>query len=293
MAGSEASPTEPDWRRLNRANWDERAAAHLGPRGYDLSALRAGREELGFVEQELGPVEGLKILHLQCHIGTDSCALAQRGAQVIGVDFSPAAIQAARRLSVELGLAHCTRFVELDVYDAEKALAGGSEFDRVFTTWGTICWIPDLRRWAEIIAQFLRPDGYLYFADAHPAALVFDDAAPSASGRPGFYWPYLSRTPMVETDPRDYADPEARLVNNVTHQWVHPLSDVVTALVEAGLRLDWLHEHDGVPWRMFECLVRDTQGFYHWPDKPWLPLAFSLQATKPNMLGISRAKRSI
>jgi len=279
MAGGETDAAEPEWRRLNRANWDERARVHLGPRGYNLTALRAGRGRLGLVEQELGPVDGLKILHLQCHIGTDSLALAQRGAQVVGVDFSPTAIGAARRLSAELGLADQTHFVQADVYEADRAVNDPHGFDRVFITWGTICWIPDLKNWARIIAHFLRPCGYLYFAEGHPAALVFDDQTGADPARPGFFWPYLlARGPLIEADPRDYSDPEARLANATTHQWLHPVGEVVTALIEAGLRLDWLHEHEAVPWRMFDCLVEDAEGFFRWPDRAWLPLAYSLRA---------------
>jgi SAM-dependent methyltransferase len=274
----QAGDTEPDWRRLNRANWDERVAVHLGPRGYDLSALRAGRGHLGFVEQEFGTIHGLKILHLQCHVGTDSLALAQRGASVTGVDFSGPAIQAARTLAAELNLSDRARFVQADIYDIPNVVQ--DRFNAVFTTWGTTCWLPDLTRWAQIIVQSLKPAGFFYFADGHPAALVFDDRTGADPARPGFFWLYFACTPLIETDSTDYSDPESRLTNATTHQWNHPLSDVITALLDTGLRLDWLHEHDHVPWRMFACLIRDETSFYRWPDRPWLPLAFSLRATK-------------
>ena len=272
---------DPDWRRLNRANWDERVGVHLGPGGYDLRALRGGRETLPIVEHELGSVDGLRVLHLQCHIGTDSLALARRGATVVGIDFSPAAIAAAVQLAAELELGDRTRFILADVYDAPAAVAEAARFDRVFATWGTICWLPDISAWARVVAHFLKPGGVFYFAEGHPAALVLDDAAAGANGRPGFFLPYLARAAFVDTDPRDYADPAARLVHATTHQWLHPLSDVVTALIEAGLRLDWLHEHDAVPWRMFASLIEDAAGLYRWPDRPWLPLAYSLRATRP------------
>lgn len=275
MAGSEA-----EWRRLNRANWDERVGVHLGPHGYDLRALRAGRGQLCIVADELGPVDGLRVLHLQCHIGTDSLALAQRGAEVVGLDFSPAAIEAARGLAAEFGLAHRVRFVAADVYDAPTAIPEPGAFDCVFVTWGTICWLPDIRTWATVVARFLKAGGFFYFAEVHPVALVFDDSAGMPGGWPGFFMPYLGRAPLIVIDSHDYADPTARLANATTHQWLHPLSDVVTALIEAGLRLDWLHEHDRVPWRMFDCLVRDAAGLYRWPNRPWLPLAYSLRATR-------------
>src|SRR5690349_6368030 len=163
-----------DWRALNRANWDERVAVHLGPAGYDLSALRSGRGRLDPIsEAELGAVGGLQVLHLQCHFGKDSLVLANRGAAVTGVDFSQPAIEAARDLACELGLS--ARFVRADVYDAPSVIREPASFALVFTTWGTITWLPDLAGWAQAIAYFLRPGGALYFADAHPAALVFDD----------------------------------------------------------------------------------------------------------------------
>ncbi len=279
MAGSEASAA-PEWRRLNRANWDERVAVHLGPRGYDLTALRAGRETLPIVEHELGPVAGLRVLHLQCHIGTDTLALAQRGAEVVGLDFSAPAIEAARALAAELGLSYRVHFVQADIYDAPGAIAEPAGFDLVFATWGTICWLPDIRAWAKVVAHFLKPGGSLYFAEGHPAALVFDDNTGS-SGRPGFTYPYFSPDGVLEADPRDYADPDARLANATTHQWLHGLGDVASAIIAAGLRLEWLHEHPAVVWRMFDCLVKDDAGLYRWPDKPWLPLAYSLRATRP------------
>lgn len=275
------TPPDPDWRTLNRANWDERTQVHLGPRGYDLSRLRAGLGRLPLVEPELGPVAGLKILHLQCHIGTDSLALAQRGATVVGLDFSPEAIRAARNLARELGLSGQASFVESDVYEARTAIPHPASFDAVFVTWGALCWLPDIKEWTRIVAHFLHSGGFLYLAEGHSAALVFDDRTGADPGRPGFYWPYLARQGHSETDERDYADPEARLRNATTQQWLHPLGDVVTAILDAGLQLEWLHEHDAIPWRMFECLVESEEGVFRWPDQPWLPLAYSLCARKP------------
>ena len=110
------------------------------------------------------------------------------------------------------------------------------------------------------MARFLKPGGFLYFAEGHPAALVLDDDTAGDGKRASFFWPYLGRTAFVLSDPTDYADPAARLANATTHQWLHPLSDVITALIEAGLRLDWLHEHDAVPWRMLACMTEGDDG---------------------------------
>ncbi len=270
-----------DWRALNRANWDERVAIHMGPGGYDLGTLRAGRGVLNPVEEaEIGDVAGLEVLHLQCHFGADTLCLAQRGATVTGLDFSGEAIAAANALAGELGLAGRARFVQADLYDAPAAIARPAAFDLVYTSWGATCWLPDIARWAAIAAGFLKPGGRLYYADAHPAAYVFDDLTRLPDGRPGYFAPYFARQPIVSVDERDYADPAARLGNATNVNWLHPLSDIVGGLLAAGLSLDWLHEHAQVPWRMFEILVKKDDGDWHWPDKPWLPLAVSLQATR-------------
>ncbi len=244
------------WREANRANWDERVAVHLQSPGYELTSLRAGRGRLNAIEEaELGPVDGLRILHLQCHFGRDSLTLAQRGAELVGLDFSRPAIATARRLAAELGLSGRARFVEADLYDAASAIPERG-FDLVFTTWGTICWLPDIRRWADIIAQFLRPGGTLYFADGHPAACVFDDMAKLPCGMPSFFAPYFAGEPIVVVDPSDYADKAARLENATQYNWMHPLAEIIACLSGAGLRLEWLHEHPSVPWQMFGILVR-------------------------------------
>jgi hypothetical protein len=143
-----------------------------------------------------------------------------------------------------------------------------------------LCWLPDIARWAQIVALFLRPGGTLYLADGHPAAYVLDDREKLPGGLPGFFVSYFSREPLILEQESDYADETARLVHATTHEWVHPLGETVSALIAAGLSLDWLHEHDAVPWRMFEMLRRDPDRLYRWPDKSWLPLAFSLQATR-------------
>jgi SAM-dependent methyltransferase len=271
--------TTADWRDFNRANWNERVDVHLN--AYDLRSLRAGRGRLNAIEEtELGPVSGLRVLHLQCHFGNDTLALAQRGATVVGLDFSPAAIAAARKLTYELGLAAHAHFVEADLYAAPDAIPEPAAFDLVYITWGTICWLPDITRWAQIIAHFLKPGGAFYFAEGHPAALVLDDETPCADGRPGFFVPYFLREALVVDEHRDYADPNARLKNTRTHQFMHPLADVLMALMNAGLRLEFLHEHDHVPWKMFSSLVDDGDGEYRWPDRPWLPLSYSLRARK-------------
>ena len=275
--------SEPEWRRANRANWDERVPIHLNSRlHYDQTRLRAGTARLDqIVADALGPVAGLRILHLQCHFGMDSLTLAQQGAKVTGVDFSAPAIEAARSLAAELGLAERARFVLSDVYETAEALHESAGFDRVLVSWGALCWLPDIAAWARVVSHFLKPGGWLALADSHPIAWVFDSRTAEPDGLPGFYVPYLDPAPLIEDRTQDYADPEVVLKNTRTHEWPHPLGEVVTALIDAGLRLDWLREHDRIAWQMFTCLVRDETGFYRWPDRPWLPLSYSLRASRP------------
>ncbi len=272
-----------DWRTLNRANWDERVAIHRAV-PYGNGDWADGTVRLNPIEEsELGPVANLRILHLQCHFGRDSLVLAQRGAHVTGLDFSAPAIAAARADSEALGIP--ATFIHADLYDATAAHGAPGSFDLVYTSWGTICWLPDIQAWARVIAEALRPGGRLYFADMHPVAHVFDDAArqpaPHSDTRPGWLIPYFEPGPHPFDDPTDYADPHASLDNSRTIQFVHSTASIVGALLAAGLRLDFLHEHDRLTWRQFACLVRAPGGGWAWPDRPWFPLSLTIGATKP------------
>src|SRR5712691_13342564 len=160
----------------NRRNWDERASIHARDTtgDYMLDRFRAGEDALHAIEAaELGDISGKSVLHLQCHIGRDTLCLVRRGATATGLDFSTAALSVARRLSDETGLK--ADFVEGTVYQAQDLAPG--PFDLVFTTWGTICWLPDVKKWAKVIASVLAPGGELYFADAHPGFNVLEEYA--------------------------------------------------------------------------------------------------------------------
>jgi len=270
----------------NRVHWDELVGIHLnstGPDGYNVDSLRRGQRPLHVIEEsELGSVDGLDVLHLQCYFGVDSLTLAQRGARVTGLDFSPAAIRTARALAAELGLD--ARFVEGSVYDAPTLIEG--RFDLVYVTWGTICWLPDLPAWARVAAHFLRPGGRFYFCDAHPAARVFDDSPAAAAlptGTLRVHYPYFHRTePTVSTEATDYADPTADLQHRRTYEWEHSVADIVNAVIGSGLGLEWLNEHDAIAWKLLPILTPGAHGQYRWPDgfEPRLPLSLSLSARK-------------
>ncbi len=270
------------WRDTNQANWNERVPIHLRSKFYDLDRLRTGTATLYPLEEaELGTVTGLDVLHLQCHFGYDSLVMARQGARVTGLDFSGPAIRAAQDLASELDLIDCATFIEADLYDAPTAIGPNQRFDRVFVTWGALVWLPDIARWAEVVAGFLKPGGCLYLADGHPFAYLFDEHANPQSGPLKYYAPYFGSLGIRAESPLDYADAQARLTNATTYEFLHTLGDIVTAITKSGLTLDYLHEHPTVPWRMFDCLIEDERGMFSWPGQSWLPLAFSISARKP------------
>ncbi|WP_300590855.1 bifunctional 2-polyprenyl-6-hydroxyphenol methylase/3-demethylubiquinol 3-O-methyltransferase UbiG, partial [Microbacterium sp.] len=225
-------------------------------------------------------LEGVRVLHLQCHFGSDSLSLAQLGATVVGIDFSQPAVEEARRMAEELGLAERARFIEANVYDARHMLPEPESFDLVFTTWGTIGWLPDVAEWARIVAWYLKPGGRLYFADGHPAAYMLDgDDGPD--GLPSLRYAYAGDEPDVVDSGEDYADPEARLQHTRTWEWMHPLSEVLGGLREAGLTVEEFAEHYQVPWRIFPATVPQGHGLYGWPGTRWAPLSMELVALAP------------
>jgi len=263
----------------NRRMWDERALVHRADRTgfYAIERFRQGGDVLMPIEAgEIGDVGGKRLLHLQCHIGLDTLSLARRGAQATGVDFSGEAIATARGLAAETGLR--ARFVECDVYDAPAAVA--ERFDIVYVSWGAICWLPDIRRWGEVVAACLSPGGFLYMADGHPFAMTLELQGQTLACR----YPYSSAPdePMSFDDTTTYTGDPTLLQQTRSYSWNHALSDILGSLLDRGLRFDFLHEHDTVPYRMFPHMVPAGGRMFRLPDgMPRIPLAFSLKATKP------------
>jgi SAM-dependent methyltransferase len=274
-----------DWLDANRANWDERVPLHVASPFYDRARLRDGGSVLDPIAragiEPLFPegLDGVRVLHLQCHFGSDTLSLVNAGATAVGLDFSRPAVEEARRMADELGVADRARFVQANLYDARHALPEPESFDLVFTTWGTIGWLPDVAEWARIVEWFLAPGGRLYFADGHPAAFVFDGDG-GAGGMPEFTYAYRSDGPDVVDEPGDYADPDAQLQHSKTWEWMHPLDEVLGALRDAGLRLGSFTEHFEVPWQIFPVVVPKGDGMFGWPDRQWLPLSYELTASR-------------
>ena len=275
-----------DWLDDNRSNWDERVPVHVASEFYDREPLRLGDGVLdpiaraGIERMHPEGLDGVRVLHLQCHFGSDTLSLANLGASVVGLDFSRAAVEEARRMATEIGVADRARFVEANIYDARHVLPEPGSFDLVFTTWGTIGWLPDVAEWARIIAWFLKPGGRLYFADGHPAAFVFD-GADGPGGLPTFQYAYANPGPDVLEDPRDYADPAASLEHARTWEWMHPLDEVLGSLRGAGLAIDEFTERYQVPWQIFPFAVPQGDGMFGWPAQRWLPLSYEVVASAP------------
>jgi SAM-dependent methyltransferase len=263
-----------DWRETNREWWDERVPLHVDSALYDVDGFLAGTTRLhAFEIEEVGDVDGLTLVHPQCHFGLDTLSWARRGAHVTGLDFSAPAIEAACALAGRAGLA--AEFVQADVYDALDAL-GGRRFDVVYTGMGALNWLPDVDRWAGVMAGLLAPGGRFYLAEMHPFTTVFADDSLTV------VHPYFKPEGFVwDDDGGSYAAPDAVTAHNRTIEWSHGIGAVVSALAAAGLRIEWLHEHDrtfAIGWPFLE---REPEGrLYRLPgDHPSLPLMYSLRAT--------------
>ncbi|MFD5137630.1 class I SAM-dependent methyltransferase [Streptomyces sp. NPDC058378] len=273
------SPTPDDWREANRARWDERVPIHAAGDYYDLDAFLAGRDVLrGFEIAEVGDVTGRTLLHLQCHIGLDTLSWARRGAaQVVGLDFSEPAVEVARGLAGSLGLSQeRAAFVPSDVYDAAEAVPDPA-YDIVYTGTGALNWLPDVPRWAEVAASLVAPGGFLYLAEFHPLTDCLDDETGST-----VTYDYFSRDAWVDESPGTYADFDAATVHNRSVEWQHPVGEVVSALAAAGLRIEFLHEHDASLFARYPALVRHADGSYRFPaDRPRIPMMYSVKASRP------------
>jgi phthiocerol/phenolphthiocerol synthesis type-I polyketide synthase E len=267
----ETAPVPEDWRAVNRALWDERVPIHLDSAFYDVAGFLAGGSTLrAFELDELRDVAGLTLVHPQCHFGLDTLSWARRGAHVTGLDFSGAAVAAARRLAAEAKLD--AEFVEADVYAAPEAL-GGRRFDVVYTGLGALNWLPDVERWAGVMASLVAPGGRLYLAEFHPFPEVFADDELRVAH------PYFDPAPYRGEEAGTYANPDAATVHNRYVVFQHTLGSVVSAIAAAGLRIEFLHEHDHTLFARWPFLQPHPDGIFRLPEgAPALPLMYSLLA---------------
>jgi SAM-dependent methyltransferase len=263
----------------NEALWDEWTAIHETSAFYDLDEFRAGGIRLRPYElEEIGPVMDRTLLHLQCHFGIDTLSWARLGALVTGADFSAAAIDLASRLAVELGFPKA-RFIQSRIDDLPAVLDG--QFDIVYTSRGVLGWLPDIRRWAQVVAHFVKPGGRFYITEIHPVAQVFEDEGIE----PGELVPrspsWEHHDPLTFPVQGSYADPTATVKATVEHGWDHGLGEIVTALIEAGLEIRSMREYPFVDWPV-GYLAEAEDGTWRLPPttRGEIPLFFSILATK-------------
>ena len=274
-------PSAPTSYDLNRASWDERAPAHAASPDYGFAKFVADSDHLSDVVRydlpRLGDLSGLRGVHLQCHIGTDTVSLSRLGAQMTGLDFSPAAIAEARRLASTAG--DDVDFVESTVDAALDVLPAG-EFDLVFTGIGALCWLPDIREWAQVVGGLLRPGGRLFIREGHPMLWALDDERTDALV---VDYPYFERPePIPWEDDTTYVETDVQFKVNLTHSWNHGLGEIITALLAVGLEITAFEEHDSIPWDGLPGQMEQIGGGeYRLADRPWrLAHSYTLQAVK-------------
>lgn len=274
------------YRKANRANWDDRVPIHWDSDDYNVQAFIddpnhvSGAIRFDRERDELGDVSGKTLLHLQSHIGHDTLSWARSGATVTGLDFSEPAIEAARRLSEESGTPG--EFVVAELYDAPNALPN-RQFDIVYTGLGAICWLPDIKGWAEVVAHFLNPGGTFYILEGHPMMWSVSQDHEQPDDSLILNWPYFEAAgPLGEDEDGTYAG-QGKVKSTRQYNFSHGLGETTTALIEAGLQIEFVHEHQVMHWQGFPLLEPTGNGLWKMPEgrENHLPLLMSIRAHKP------------
>jgi SAM-dependent methyltransferase len=260
-----------DYLQVNKASWNQRVDIHVRSDFYDMAGFMGGESSLNDIELDLlGDIRGKSILHLQCHFGQDSISLARLGAKVTGIDLSDVAVAKAKELAEQCGVdAH---FVCCDVLDLPNHLL--SQFDIVFTSYGTIGWLPDLATWGQVVSHFLKPGGQFLIVEFHPVVWMFDNDFEKVAYR------YFKDGPIIETDQGTYAERDHPIVlQSIT--WNHSLEEVFMSLIRQGLQITEFKEYDYSPYNCFSKTVQLGPKKYcieHLGDK--IPMVFALMAKK-------------
>lgn len=260
-----------DYLEKNKVSWNKRTQVHVDSDFYDNKSFINGRSSLNSIELDLlGDISGKKILHLQCHFGQDSISLSRMGAEVVGADLSDQAIE--KGIDLAKATNQTTKFVCCDVYDLPNHL--DEKFDIVFTSYGTIGWLPDMNKWANVIQHFLKPGGEFIFAEFHPVVWMFDDDFSKIG------YNYFNVEPIRETESGTYADPDADITSEYV-MWNHSLDEVLMSLLNAGLEIREMHEFDYSPYDCFRHTEEFESGKYrikHMENK--IPMVYSLRAIR-------------
>jgi SAM-dependent methyltransferase len=262
---------ELDYININKKAWNDKTDVHIESEFYDMKGFLEGKSTLNAIELDLlGDVTGKRILHLQCHFGQDTMTLARLGASAVGVDLSDKAVQIATEFAQQLNLD--ATFVCCDIYDAPKHI--DEKFDIVFTSYGTIGWFPDLEKWANVIAHFLKPNGQFIMADFHPVVWMYDNDFKEV------FYSYFNVKPIVEEESGTYAEREAELQAK-TISWNHPVSENLNSLLQSGLELKQFNEYDYSPYNCFNAMEEFEKGKFR--IKPFgnkIPMVYSILAIK-------------
>jgi 2-polyprenyl-3-methyl-5-hydroxy-6-metoxy-1,4-benzoquinol methylase len=270
-----------DYLTVNRENWDQRAPAHAASPGYEVDRFVSDPTFLSKVVQfdvpRLGDLTGLRGVHLQCHIGTDTLSLARLGARMSGLDFSGASIEQARALAERTSTP--IDYHVAPVYDAVEVL-GAAAYDLVFTGIGALGWLPDIRRWASVVGGLLKPGGRLFIREGHPMLWTLDETVDPAVPR---YSYFEQEEPLVWNEPGTYVETAEQLPPSTTHEWNHGMAEIITALMDAGLRLTQFVEHNSVPWNAIPGQMTQFGDLKEWrltsdPDR--LASSYTIQAIK-------------
>ena len=267
-----------DYIKINKASWNSKTDTHMESDFYNMKGFLDGETSLKNIELNLlGDIKGRSILHLQCHFGQDTLSLGKLGARVTGVDLSDKAIARARELAVKTKIE--ANFICCDIYDLPNHL--NEEFDIIYTTYGTIGWLPDIGKWGQIVSNFLKPGGRLIFVEFHPVVWMFDDKFSKIT------YNYFNSGPIVETETGTYANRDADLSLEYV-MWNHGIGEVISSLIKNGLEVTSLEEYDYSPYNCFKFTIESEPGKYrikHLGNK--LPMVYSIQARKKNPIAKS------
>lgn len=261
----------PSYLSANKTLWDQKTEIHVDSDFYDMKSFLAGQTSLKEIELPLlGDIKDKSLLHLQCHFGQDTLSLARMGARTIGIDLSEKAIQTAQQLASQLNLQ--ARFIASDVFQLDQHLEG--QFDIVFTSYGVIGWLPELKSWARIIDRFLKPGGQFVFVEFHPVVWMFDDDFTR------FEYGYFNMEAIIEETEGTYADRNAP-IKAKAYNWNHSLADVIGALLERGLHITHFQEYDYSPYDCFNNTVKTEKGYQIKGMEGKIPMVYSLTVEKP------------
>lgn len=263
--------TDINYLAINKQSWNNRTDAHLKSAFYDLDGFLKGKSSLNDIELNLlGNIEGKSILHLQCHFGQDTISLSQLGAEITGVDLSDKAIESAKSIASQMN--STAKFICCNIYDLPNHLE--QKFDIIFTSYGTITWLPDLQEWAKLISNYLKPEGRFIFAEFHPVIWMFDDNFETVA------YNYFNSGPILETESGTYADRNAEITQQYVC-WNHSMAEIISALITNELEIKTFQEFDYSPYNCFNKTIEFEPGKYrieHLDDK--IPMVYAIEATR-------------